>query len=78
MQDRWGVLVYENVVFPQSRFDRNGELIPITPWAEGYSFSEQMLGGDYKIVSSRVLIKDGKPFDKFFLKVDWFVILKRS
>lgn len=60
-----GVKIFEAVTLPSSRFGKYGELLPILPWAKDRSFSEQILGSDYQIISLRTPIKDGKPFGKF-------------
>jgi hypothetical protein len=57
-----GIVVYEAVSLPASRFDRTGNLIPHTPFREGMNLGEHLAGPDYAIEYSSEAIVAGDPF----------------
>jgi hypothetical protein len=54
-----GVKVFEQVKLPASRFDKEGTLLPETPYKEGVDKYTSLLGKDYRYVVRYETIKAG-------------------
>ena len=61
-----GIVVYETVRLPPSRFNADGTLVPVVPHREGMPLAEHLLGKDYAIEQTFKTIKAGRPFGKMF------------
>lgn len=59
-----GIVVYETVLLPPSRFNADGSLVPVVPHREGMPLAEHLLGKDYAIERTFKTIKEGEPFGK--------------
>lgn len=53
-----GLTIYEKVKLPASRFDSNGEIIPIRPI---HLNPEGRYGPEYKLITNRKILKKGDP-----------------
>lgn len=61
-----GIVVYETVHLPPSRFNPDGTLVPVVPHREGMPLAEHLLGKDYAIEHSFKTIKEGHTFGRMF------------
>ena len=55
-----GIVVYETVLLPASRFNPDGTLVPVVPHREGMPLAEHLLGKDYAIEQTFKTIKAGR------------------
>jgi hypothetical protein len=60
-----GLTVYEQVKLPANRFDKDGHLIPLTPYRAGVNTELSMFGPDYRIAYQSDVLVEGTPSDFF-------------
>lgn len=57
-----GIVVYEVVTLPASRFDAAGNLVPDSPYREGMNLGEHLVGSNFVLEHVSETIVAGDPF----------------
>jgi hypothetical protein len=60
-----GLIVYEQVKLPANRFDKDGNLLPLTPYKVGVDRYTSLFGPDFKLESPSETLIEGTPLDFF-------------